>query len=101
MILLDVDPNIVKPGWTPLFVVLLLAVALVFLYFSMRKQFRKIRIPDDAENTQRIPHLNTSRVRLAESGRLKDDRPQPPRFGNEPVPASACRQPRALVAMVG
>jgi hypothetical protein len=50
MILLDVDPNIVKPGWTPLFVVLLLAVALVFLYFSMRKQFRKIRIPDDAEH---------------------------------------------------
>jgi len=33
-----------------LFVVLLLAVALVFLYFSMRKQFRKIRIPDDAED---------------------------------------------------
>ena len=50
MIPLDVDPNIVKPGWTPLFVVLLLAVALVFLYFSMRKQFRKIRIPDDAED---------------------------------------------------
>jgi hypothetical protein len=50
MILLDVDPNIVKPGWTPLLVVLLLAVALVFLYLSMRKQFRKIRIPDDAED---------------------------------------------------
>ncbi|HEY6685724.1 MAG TPA: hypothetical protein VI094_05885 [Propionibacteriaceae bacterium] len=50
MILLDVDPNIVKPGWTPFFVVLLLAVALVFLYLSMRKQFRKIRIPDDAED---------------------------------------------------
>jgi hypothetical protein len=47
MILLDVDPNIVKPGWTPLFVVLLLAAAVVFLYFSMRKQFRKIRTPDD------------------------------------------------------
>lgn len=47
MILLDVDPNIVKPGWTPLFVVLLLAAAMVFLYFSMRKQFRKIRTPDD------------------------------------------------------
>jgi hypothetical protein len=47
MILLDVDPNIVRPGWTPLFVVLLLAVAMVFLYFSMRKQFRKIRTPDD------------------------------------------------------
>jgi uncharacterized membrane protein len=50
MILLDVDPNIVKPGWTPLFVVLLLAVALVFLYFSMRKQFRKIRLPEDEES---------------------------------------------------
>ena len=47
MILLDVDPNIVRPGWTPLFVVLVLAAAMVFLYFSMRKQFRKIRTPDD------------------------------------------------------
>jgi hypothetical protein len=47
MILLDVDPNIVRPGWTPLFVVLFLAAAMVFLYLSMRKQFRKIRTPDD------------------------------------------------------
>jgi hypothetical protein len=50
MILLQVDPNVVKPGWTALFVVLLLAIALVFLYLSMRKQFRKIRTPDDAAN---------------------------------------------------
>jgi hypothetical protein len=48
MILLDVDPNVVQPGWTPLFVTLLLAAAMVFLYLSMRKQFRKIRTPDDA-----------------------------------------------------
>jgi hypothetical protein len=47
MILLDVDPNVVKPGWTPLLVVLLLGIAMVFLYLSMRKQFRKIRTPDD------------------------------------------------------
>ena len=47
MILLDVDPNIVKPGWTAFLVVLLLGIALVFLYLSMRKQFRKIRTPDD------------------------------------------------------
>ena len=47
MILLDVDPNWVRPGWTPLFVTLLLAAAMVFLYFSMRKQFRKIRASDD------------------------------------------------------
>jgi hypothetical protein len=53
MILLDVDPNIVRPGWTPLFVVLLLAVAMVFLYLSMLKQFRKIHTPDDvADHTE-------------------------------------------------
>jgi hypothetical protein len=47
MILLDVDPNVVKPGWTALVVVLLLGIAMVFLYLSMRKQFRKIRTAED------------------------------------------------------
>ena len=51
MIILDVDPNIVRPGLTPLFITLLLAGAMVFLYFSMRKQFRKIRTPDDIDET--------------------------------------------------
>jgi hypothetical protein len=49
MILLEVDPNVVKPGWTPLLVTLLLLGAMVFLYLSMRKQFRKIRTPEDDE----------------------------------------------------
>jgi hypothetical protein len=49
MILLEVDPNVVKPGWTPLLITLLLAVAMVFLYLSMRKQFRKIRTLEDDE----------------------------------------------------
>jgi hypothetical protein len=49
VIILDVDPNIVRPGLTPLFITLLLAAAMVFLYFSMRKQFRKIRTPDDID----------------------------------------------------
>ena len=31
------------PGWAALIVVLLLGIAMVFLYLSMRKQFRKIR----------------------------------------------------------
>ena len=53
MIVLDVDPNIVRPGLTPLFITLLLAAAMVFLYFSMRKQFRKIRTQDDvADNAE-------------------------------------------------
>ena len=50
MIVLEVDPNAVEPGWTALIVVLLLAAAMVLLYMSMRKQFRKIRTPDDVED---------------------------------------------------
>ena len=49
MILLEVDPNWVKPGWMLLLVILLLAAAMVFLYLSMRKQFRKIRTLEDDE----------------------------------------------------
>ena len=50
MILLEVDPNWVKPGWMLLVTILLLAGAMVFLYLSMRKQFRKIRAPEDSES---------------------------------------------------
>ena len=49
MILLEVDPNVVKPGWTPLVVTLLLGIAMVLLFLSMRRQFRKISIPREGE----------------------------------------------------
>jgi hypothetical protein len=54
MILLEVDPNVVKPGWMPLLITLLLLGAMVFLYLSMRKQFRKIRTSeyDESDNTE-------------------------------------------------
>jgi hypothetical protein len=54
MILLDVDPSVVESGWAPLLITLLLGAAIVFLYFSMRKQFRKIRVPkeDGADNAE-------------------------------------------------
>jgi hypothetical protein len=45
MILLELDPNLVKPGWTPLIITLLLGLAMVLLFLSMRRQFRKISIP--------------------------------------------------------
>ena len=64
MIILDVDPNIVRPGLTPLFITLLLAAAMVFLYFSMRKQFRNISIPrqetDDTPSAPTEPTAGTS-----------------------------------------
>jgi hypothetical protein len=52
MSLLDLDPNVVKPGWIALIITILLAFALVLLYFSMRKQFRKINIDDDETDVE-------------------------------------------------
>lgn len=40
--LLDLDPNIVKPGWTPLLITIGLAAVMVLLFISLRKQFRTI-----------------------------------------------------------
>jgi hypothetical protein len=52
---LDVDPSVVRPGWTALVVVLLLAVAMVFLFLSMRRQFRKINIKEPEEPSEPGP----------------------------------------------
>ena len=53
MILLEVDPSLVRPGWPALIVVTLLAMAMVLLFFSMRKQFRNIRIePTETEKPE-------------------------------------------------
>ena len=64
MIFLELDPNVVRPGWTALVVTVLLAAAMVFLYFSMRKQFRKINIPrqetDDKPPAPTEPTAGTS-----------------------------------------
>jgi hypothetical protein len=45
MILLQLDPDLVKPGWTPLIITLLLGVAVFLLFLSMRRQFSKISVP--------------------------------------------------------
>jgi len=42
MMLLDLDPNLVKPGWTPLLITIGLALVMVFLFRSMRRQFRRV-----------------------------------------------------------
>jgi protein-S-isoprenylcysteine O-methyltransferase Ste14 len=48
LVALDVDPSTARPGWAAVVVVVLLAIALVFLYLSMRRQFRKINVgPSD------------------------------------------------------
>jgi hypothetical protein len=45
MSVLELDPNVVQPGWTPLIITVGLGLVVVLLYFSMRKQFRRINIP--------------------------------------------------------
>jgi hypothetical protein len=44
MILLDLDPNVVKPGWTPLLITVGLALVMVLLFRSMRRQFRRVDV---------------------------------------------------------
>lgn len=56
MIWLEIDPNVVKPGWTPLIITVVLALIIVGLYFSMRRQFRRIDVsqsqPDEATEVE-------------------------------------------------
>ena len=44
MVLFDLDPNVVRPGWTPLLITLGLGVIIVLLFRSMRRQFRRIDV---------------------------------------------------------
>ncbi len=49
------SPSEVKPGWIALVLVLLLAVAVVLLWLSMRRQISKIHFDEDAASTRRGP----------------------------------------------
>jgi hypothetical protein len=49
MLFLDVDPSLVKPGWTPLIITILLAAAIALLMISMRRQIRRINAPSRSE----------------------------------------------------
>ena len=52
LVALDVDPSTVRPGWIAFVVIGLLAIAMVFLFFSMRRQFRKINVGDAEEPSE-------------------------------------------------
>ena len=41
----------VKPGWIALITVVSLCLASLFLWFSMRKQLRRIQVPREGEET--------------------------------------------------
>jgi hypothetical protein len=50
LVLLEIDPSIVRPGWIALAVTVFIGTALVLLYLSLRRQVRKIS-PD-------LPHAD-------------------------------------------
>ena len=60
LVALDLDPSVIKPGWIPLIITLLLAVAMVFLFLSMRRQFRKIRAAQDTAAEAEESSANSS-----------------------------------------
>jgi hypothetical protein len=41
-ILLEIDPNVVKPGWTPLLILIGMALVMALLFRSMKRQFRRV-----------------------------------------------------------
>ena len=41
-ILLELDPNVVKPGWTPLLILIGMALVMALLFRSMKRQFRRV-----------------------------------------------------------
>jgi hypothetical protein len=47
------SPSEVKPGWIALLIVVLLGVAVVLLWLSMRKQISKVHFDEDATSTRR------------------------------------------------
>jgi hypothetical protein len=55
MTLFEVDPSLVKPGWTPLLILVILMVAMALLWFSMRKQFKRIDVTQSQPQLQEQP----------------------------------------------
>ena len=49
MTLLDIDPNLVRPGWIPLLITIVMALVLVLLFRIMRRQMGRIQVPKRPE----------------------------------------------------
>lgn len=54
MVLLDLN-DLVTPGWVPLLLTGILALACVFLVLNMRKQLRRIDVPKDPRRVESAP----------------------------------------------
>ena len=59
LIALDIDPSVVRPGWIPLVITVLLAGVLVLLFRSMRRQFNRISVPPSEGARGRVSRAAT------------------------------------------
>lgn len=82
MIFLEIDPNIVKPGWTPLLITIAIAAVMVFGFFSMRRQFRRINVPGD-------PGRSAGAVDGTGPEPEPTDKVDPPKRGRRSAPSAA------------
>lgn len=61
MTLLDMNA-LVAPGWLPLLLTGVLGVLVALLFFSMRKQMRKIEVPVDQTRIASAPFADDDRT---------------------------------------
>ena len=82
MILLELDPNVVKPGWTPLLITIGIALVMVLLFRSMRRQFRRVddNFPEPAAPVGVEPDEQAS-----DEPPGADDRPRADEVGTAPL----------------
>ncbi len=78
MFLLELDPNIVKPGWTPFLITIGLAAVMYLLFRSMRRQFRRVDVNYDVQ-----PPAETT-IREAGQGRPASTAATTPAGSGEP-----------------
>ena len=83
MILFDLDPNVVKPGWIPLLITVALGLVMVLLFRSMRRQFSKVHanFPDPRAGQQAGPSPAPDE---ADAAVVADEQPVTPADGPPP-----------------
>lgn len=91
MIALDVDPNLVVSGWTPLFLTLGLGGVIVLLALSMTRHMRRVR-PDLPRRRpgapEPEPHTDSEDDQPADAGD-----PEPTVAGGDAVGAGSAATP--------
>lgn len=93
MVLFEVDPSIIKPGWIPFVITVGLGIVIFLLYLSMKHQMAKIQVPPAAgpvKFARRDPEIDMRRDATFRSGagmtsrqRVRNERTKRRRSGHD------------------